>query len=177
MKLLNYSSNNFNSISYDDKNNSLLILSCCLESKNIELIHNTLQPEIFDLIKKINDKDQKYAYTVSWILGKISETIPSVFSKDKFYALIPLLINIINNKSDNNQIKYNNAIRINVCIVFGNLIKFYGDENSKNNNTCFKKYYKLFINNFIESLFGRKYYFRLIILSIKNYYECYSIFF
>ena len=151
MKLLNYSSNNFNSISYDDKNNSLLILSCCLESKNIELIHNTLQPEIFDLINKINDKDQKYAYTVSWILGKISETIPSVFSKDKFYELIPLLINIINNKSDNNQIKYNNVTRINICIVFGNLIKFYGDENSKNNNTCFKTYYKLFINNFIES--------------------------
>ena len=151
MKLLNNSSNNFNSISYDDKINSLLILSCCLESKNVDLIHNTLQPEIFNLINKINDKDQNYSYTVSWILGKISETVPSVFSQNNFNELISILINIINNKSDNDLIKYNNAIRINICIVFGNLIQFFGDDNSKNSITSFKSYYKLFINNFIES--------------------------
>lgn len=151
MTLLNYSSANFNSISYDDKINSLLILSCCLESKNIEMIHNTLQPEILNLLKKINDNNQNYSYTVSWILGKISETVPSIFTRDKFYELIPFLINIINNKSENAQNKYSNEIRINICIVFGNLIKFYGEEDAKKNNNCFKSYYNLFINNFIES--------------------------
>ena len=35
--LLNYSSKYFNSISYEEKINSLLILSCCLESKNMEI--------------------------------------------------------------------------------------------------------------------------------------------
>ena len=151
IKVLNYSSKNFNSILYEEKINSLLLLSCSLDSKNIKILHETLEPEIINLIQKINDKNKDYSYTVSWILGKISETIPSVFPRDKFYEIIPFFINIINNKSDNNYIKYSNEIRINICIVFGNLIKFYGDEEKKKNNNYFKPYYKLFINNFIES--------------------------
>ena len=119
--LLNYSSKYFNSISYEKKINSLLILSCCLESKNLKVIYDALQPEILNLIKKINDNNSTYSYTVSWILGKISETIPSIFDRDKFYEIIPTLINIINNKSDNIQFKFSNEIRINICIVFGNL--------------------------------------------------------
>ena len=150
MILLNYSSKNFNSISYEEKINSLLILSCCLESKNLKIINDTMQPEILNLLQKINDSNKIYAYTVSWILGKISETIPSIFQRDKFYELIPFLINIINNKSINDKNKYSNEIRINICIVFGNLIKFYGDEDTKKNENYFKEYYKLFINNFIE---------------------------
>ena len=35
--LLNYSSKYFNPISYEEKINSLLILSCCLESKNLKI--------------------------------------------------------------------------------------------------------------------------------------------
>lgn len=149
--LLYYCSKNFNSISKIDKINSLLILSCCLESKNIKGLNDYLQPEFLNLVKKINDNDQNYAYIISWILGKISETVPSVFTKDTFIELIPLLINVINNKSDNNSIKYSNEIRINICIVLGNLIKFYGDEDPKKNTNSFKSYYKLFINNFITS--------------------------
>ena len=149
--LLNYSSKYFNSISYEEKINSLLILSCCLETKNLKIIYDALQPEILNLIKKINDNNSIYSYTVSWILGKISETIPSIFERDKFYEIIPTLINIINNKSDNIQFKFSNEIRINVCIVFGNLIKFYGGEDIRKNDNFFKNYYKLFINTFIES--------------------------
>ena len=144
--LLNYSSKKFNSISEEEKINSLLILSCCLESKSLKILHDNLEPEILNLIEKINDKSKNYSYTVSWILGKISETIPSVFTKDKFNDLIPKLINIINDKN-----KYFNEIRINISIVLGNLIKFYGDEEPRKANTYFKSYYKLFINNFIES--------------------------
>ena len=114
-------------------------------------MNDYLQPEILNLVKAINDKDQTYAYTISWILGKISEIVPSVFAKDKFIELIPLLINIINNKSDNDSIKYSNEIRINICIVLGNLIKFYGNEEANKNSNNFKSYYKLFINNFINS--------------------------
>ena len=71
INLLNYTSKNFNSISYDDRINSLLILSCCLELKNIALVNENLQPEILNLIQKINDKNKQYIYTVSWILEKI----------------------------------------------------------------------------------------------------------
>ena len=149
--LLNYSSKYFNSISYEKKINSLLILSCCLESKNLKVIYDALQPEILNLIKKINDNNINYSYTVSWILGKISETIPSIFDRDKFYEIIPTLINIINNKSDNIQFKFSNEIRINICIVFGNLIRFYGGEDIWKKDHFFKNYYKLFINTFIES--------------------------
>ena len=149
--LLNYSSKYFNSISYEKKINSLLILSCCLESKNLKVIYDALQPEILNLIKKINDNNSTYSYTVSWILGKISETIPSIFDRDKFYEIIPTLINIINNKSDNIQFKFSNEIRINICIVFGNLIRFYGGEDIWKKDHFFKNYYKLFINTFIES--------------------------
>ena len=149
--LLNYSSKYFNSISYEKKINSLLILSCCLESKNLKVIYDALQPEILNLIKKINDSNSIYSYTVSWILGKISETIPSIFDRDKFYEIIPTLINIINNKSDNIQFKFSNEIRINICIVFGNLIRFYGGEDIWKKDHFFKNYYKLFINTFIES--------------------------
>ena len=115
--LLNYSSKKFNSISEQEKINSLLILSCCLESKSLKMLHDNLEPEILNLIEKINDKNKNYSYTISWILGKISETIPSVFTKDKFNDLIPKLINIINDKN-----KYFNEIRINISIVLGNLI-------------------------------------------------------
>ena len=149
--LLNYTSKNFNSMLYDEKINSLLILSCCLETKNIEIINETIQPEILNLIQKINDKNNNYAYTISWVLGKISETIPSIFGKNKLNEIIPILINIINNKADINKNKYSNGIRINICIVLGNLIKFYGDGDNKKYSNYFKPYYKLFINNFIES--------------------------
>ena len=144
--LLNYSGKKYNSISENEKINSLLILSCCLESKNLKLLNENIEPEIFNLIKKIDDKNKNYSYTITWILGKISETIPSVFTKDKFNDLIPILINIINDK-----IKYSFEIRINICIVLGNLIKFYGDEDPKKASNYFQSYYKLFINNFIES--------------------------
>ena len=149
--LLSYSSKYFNSVSSTEKINSLVILSCCLESRNIKILNDNIQPAILDIIEKLSNKNKNYSYALSWILGKISETIPSVFTKDNFYKLIPTLINIINNKSDNDTIKYSNEIRINICIVFGNLIKFYGDEETKNYNNVFNSYYKLFINNFIES--------------------------
>ena len=84
-------------------------------------------------------------------MGKISETIPSIFERYKFYEIIQILINIINNKSENIQFKFRNEIRINICIVFGNLIKFYGEKDIRNNDNFFKNYYKLLINTFIES--------------------------
>jgi hypothetical protein len=57
--LLNYSSKKFNSISEQEKINSLLILSCCLESNCLKILHNNLEPEILNLIEKINDKNKK----------------------------------------------------------------------------------------------------------------------
>ena len=174
--LLNYSSKYFNSISYEKKINSLLILSCCLESKNLKVIYDALQPEILNLIKKINDNNSTYSYTVSWILGKISETIPSIFDRDKFYEIIPTLINIINNKSDNIQFKFSNEIRINICIVFGNLIRFYGGEDIWKKDHFFKNYYKLFINTFIESSCneeninsGLSFYFLRVIMNVIQF--------
>ena len=73
--------------------------------------------------------------------------------------LIPKFINIINNQLSNNNknnngiINYSNEVRINICIVLGNLIKFYGDENTEKIKNEFDMYYKFFINDFIEGSF------------------------
>ena len=147
-KLLNYFSLNFNSISISNKINSILILSCILESKNLRTINDSIQSDILTIIKKIDDENKIYSYVISWILGKISENLPSLFPKDDLKEIIPKFINIINNKGN-----YNNEVRINICIVFGNLIKFYGDENTSNSSNEFNIYYKYFINDFIEASF------------------------
>ena len=147
-KLLNYFSLNFNSISMSNKINSILILSCILESKNLRTINDSIQNDILTIIKKIDDENKIYSYVISWILGKISENLPSLFPKNDLKEIIPKFINIINNKGN-----YSNEVRINICIVFGNLIKFYGDENTNNSSNEFNIYYKYFINDFIEASF------------------------
>ena len=152
-KLLNYFSENFNSISLDKKINSILILSCILESKKLRIINDSIQSDILKIVNKIDDKNKIYSYVVSWILGKISENIPSIFAKAELPKLIPQFINIINNKFDENKNSYSNEVRINICIVFGNLIKFYGDENTNKLNNEFNMYYKFFIDDFIEASF------------------------
>jgi hypothetical protein len=152
-KLLNYFSENFNSISLDKKINSILILSCLLESKKLRIINYSIQSDILKIVNKIDDKNKIYSYVVSWILGKISENIPSIFAKNELPKLIPQFINIINNKFDENKNSYSNEVRINICIVLGNLIKFYGDENTNKLNNEFNMYYKFFIDDFIEASF------------------------
>ena len=147
-KLLDYFSLNFNSISFNNKINSILILSCILESKNMRTVNDSIQNEILNIIKKVDDENKIYSYIISWILGKISENLPSLFPKDDLKEIIPRFINIINNKGN-----YSNEVRINICIVFGNLIKFYGDENTNNSSNELNMYYKYFINDFIESSF------------------------
>ena len=147
-KLLDYFSLNFNSISLNNKINSILILSCILESKNMRTVNDSIQNEILNIIKKVDDENKIYSYIISWILGKISENLPSLFPKDDLKEIIPRFINIINNKGN-----YSNEVRINICIVFGNLIKFYGDENTNNSSNELNLYYKYFINDFIESSF------------------------
>ena len=147
-KLLDYFSLNFNSISLNNKINSILILSCILESKNMRTVNDSIQNEILNIIKKVDDENKIYSYIISWILGKISENLPSLFPKDDLKEIIPRFINIINNKGN-----YSNEVRINICIVFGNLIKFYGDENTNNSSNELNMYYKYFINDFIESSF------------------------
>ena len=158
-KLLNYFYSNFNSISLNKKINTILILSCVLEAKNLKELNNSLQIDIINIVRKIDDNNQIYSYLVSWVLGKISEILPILFAPDDLNKLIPKFINIINNQPSNNSknnngiINYSNEVRINICIVLGNLIKFYGDENTEKINNEFDMYYKFFINDFIEASF------------------------
>jgi hypothetical protein len=99
--------------------------------------------------------------------------------------IIPKIINIINNKiekdGNNNKngivaINYSNEVRINICIVLGNLIKFYGDENTNKLNNEFNIYYKYIINDFIEASFkeeniisGLSFYLLRIIMNVIQY--------
>ena len=181
-KLLNYFSSNFNSISYNKKINAILILSCILDSGDAEIIQDSLQNEILNIIQKIDDEDKIYSYLISWILGKISEVLPSLFERDELNKIIPKFINIINNKAekdDKNEIvtvNYTNEVRINICIVLGNLIKFYGDENTNKLNNEFNMYYKYIINDFIEASFkeeniisGLSFYLLRIIMNVIQY--------
>ena len=175
-KLFNFFSTHFNSISLDKKINAILILSCILDSVNFSLIQDSLENDIINIINKIDDKNEIYSYLISWILGKISENVPSLFERDELNKIIPKFINIINNKSENNDIKYSNKVRINICIVLGNLIKFYGDENTNKLNNEFNLYYKFFINDFIEASFmeeniisGLSFYLLRIIMNAIQY--------
>ena len=186
-KLLNYFSSNFNSISYNKKINAILILSCILDSKDAEIIQDSLQNEILNIIQKIDDEDKIYSYLISWILGKISEALPSLFERDELNKIIPKFINIINNKGEKDDqnkntkneivtINYTNEVRINICIVLGNLIKFYGDENTNKLNNEFNIYYKYIINDFIEASFkeeniisGLSFYLLRIIMNVIQY--------
>ena len=186
-KLLNYFSSNFNSISYNKKINAILILSCILDSKDAEIIQDSLQNEILNIIQKIDDEDKIYSYLISWILGKISEALPSLFERDELNKIIPKFINIINNKGEKDDknkntkneivtINYSNEVRINICIVLGNLIKFYGDENTNKLNNEFNMYYKYIINDFIEASFkeeniisGLSFYLLRVIMNVIQY--------
>ena len=99
-----------------------------------------MKPEIPNLLKLMNDKNINYTYILSWVFGKLSETVPSVFGQDQYYSIIPAFIDIING-----QFHYN--IQINICIVLGNLIKY------QMNTNIFNPFYKFIINDFIELSF------------------------
>ena len=146
-----------------------------------------MQNEILNIIQKIDDEDKIYSYLISWILGKISEALPSLFERDELNKIIPKFINIINNKGEKDDrnkntkneivtINYSNEVRINICIVLGNLIKFYGDENTNKLNNEFNMYYKYIINDFIEASFkeeniisGLSFYLLRVIMNVIQY--------
>ena len=182
LKLLNYFSKNFNSILLSKKINAILILSCILDSKDSIIIKDFLQDDIINIIQRIDDKDKIYSYIISWLLGKISELLPTLFPREDLEKIIPKFINVINNKTENNnqnQINspnYTNEVRINICIALGNLIKFYGDENTNKINNEFNIYYKYIINDFIEASFkeeniitGLSFYLLRIIMNVIQY--------
>lgn len=149
-KLLVYSSSNFNKLNKFSQFNSLLIISCCLESPHKDYLIEILSHEIKNIFAKLNDDDKFISYTTSWLLGKISEIVPNIFKREKFYEIIPLLINIINNVSDKKDFFYSIETRINITIVFGNLIKYYGDEETIRYQNPFKSYYSSFFYNFLQ---------------------------
>ena len=113
--------------------------------------------------------------------------MPSLFERDELNKIIPKFINIRNNKGEKDDknknikneivtINYSNEVRINICIVLGNLIKFYGDENTNKLNNEFNIYYKYIINDFIEASFkeeniisGLSFYLLRIIMNVIQY--------
>ena len=113
--------------------------------------------------------------------------MPSLFERDELNKIIPKFINIINNKGEKDDknkntkneivtINYSNEVRINICIVLGNLIKFYGDENTNKLNNEFNMYYKYIINDFIEASFkeeniisGLSFYLLRVIMNVIQY--------
>ena len=148
--LLSFSSKNFNISNKFSQFNSLLIISCCLESPHKDYLIEILKHEMKNIFDKINDDNKYISYTTSWLLGKMSEIIPNIFQRENFYSIIPFLINVINNVSDKNNYIYTDETRINITIVLGNLIKFYGDEETIKNQNPFKSYYHSFLDNFIQ---------------------------
>ena len=151
--LLSFSSKNFNKSNKFSQFNSLLIISCCLESPHKNYLIEILKNEMKNIFDKINDDNKYISYTTSWLLGKMSEIIPNIFQRENFYEIIPFLINIINNVSDKKNFIYTDETRINITIVLGNLIKFYGDEETIKNQNPFKSYYNSFLNNFLQESF------------------------
>jgi hypothetical protein len=124
-------------------------------------------------IKLTEENNKVIAHSIGWLLGKVSEVIPQIFKKETLYTLIPKLINSILNLDDN--VCYSIEIRINLAMVFGNVIKYYGDECTQKYNNIFSPYYKLFLNRFInESVIEENvkmnlsfYLIRIIIMAIQ----------
>ena len=144
--LLIFISSNFNSDNEISRYTSLIILSCCLETRHKNTLCNILLPDMKNIIEKIKDNNPIVSYTVSWVLGKISEMVPILFDRTSFIDIIPFFIEIISQSS----IEYSIETRINISIVFGNLIKYYGDEKTTERINPFNSYYKQFINRFLD---------------------------
>lgn len=143
--LLIYVSNTFYDLSPTKRYVSLLILSCCLESKHKEALSTLLLCNMANIWAKINiETNQVLSIALSWLLGKISELLPNVFERKSFNELIPTLINIITSE------ELNIIARINTAITFSNIIRFYGDENTSHNKNSFSTYYKLFVDKFTD---------------------------
>lgn len=172
--LLLYVTTHFNDSIELNRYISILVLSCCLESKHKEKIISILSLDINTLFIKLTEENNKViAHSIGWLLGKVSEVIPQIFKKETLYTLIPKLINSILNLDDN--VCYSIEIRINLAMVFGNVIKYYGDECTQKYNNIFSPYYKLFLNRFInESVIEENvkmnlsfYLIRIIIMAIQ----------
>ena len=143
-KLLIFVSSHFNDENETQRYVSMIVLSCCLETSHKNILETILKNEILNLIEKVNDTNQVLSYTMSWLLGKISEMVPTLYERSKFYLIIPTLVNMISNHG------LDAKTRINISIVLGNLISYYGDEKTVNKANSFISYYKLFINNFLD---------------------------
>ena len=147
--LLLYVTTHFNDSIELNRYISILVLSCCLESKHKEKIISILSLDINTLFIKLTEENNKViSNSIGWLLGKVSEVIPEIFKKETLYTLIPKLINGILNLED--HVCYSIEIRINLAMVFGNIIKYYGDEITQKYNNIFSPYYKLFLNRFIN---------------------------
>lgn len=143
-KLLIFVSSHFNDENETNRYVSMIVLSCCLETNHKNILETILKDEILNLIEKVNDTNKVLSYTMSWLLGKISEMVPILFERSKFYVMIPTIVNMISN----NELEP--KTRVNLSIVLGNLISYYGDEKTVNKANSFKSYYNLFLNNFLD---------------------------
>lgn len=139
-----YVSNNYYNVSTTKRYIALIILSCCLESNHKELLSSLLLSNMTNIWSKINESNPVISIALSWVLGKLTELLPNVFERKAFHELIPTLINTISSE------KINLVTRINTAVTFGNIIRFYGDENTSYNKNYFTPYYKIFVDKFID---------------------------
>jgi hypothetical protein len=164
-----FAENNFHSKDYLLRYSALLALCCCLDTTHKEKISNLLKCNFDEFFKTIADKSEIVAKTSSWLLCKISESFPYVIEKNMLCRYVPLFVKIVKEGReekffrDQNQdfveeeeeddflVTFSKEIRINVCQVLINLIKFYGDKDTKKNSNAFSTYSMDLLHNFLQT--------------------------
>jgi len=173
-KLLIFAETNFHSRDYLLRYSALIALCCCLDTTHKEKISNLLKCNFEEFFKTIADKSELVANTSSWLLCKISESFPYVIEKNMMCWYIPLFAQIIKEGKDEKffrderkfylddeqeeneggiqfEILFTKEIRINICHVLINLIKFYGDKETRKNSNALSPYCMDLLHNLLQT--------------------------
>lgn len=169
-KLLVYSENNFFAQDEIKRYSSLIALSCCLETPHKDKISTLLKYNFKNFIKTLADKSNLVAETSSWLLCKITEYCPYIIEKSMLCEYLPLFMKIIKeskyeidskSKIENleegclkSEVIFSSQVRINLCTVLLNLIKFYGDKNLNKNSSALSPYYLKILDCLVYTSFN-----------------------
>jgi hypothetical protein len=168
-KLLVYSEDNFFAQDEVRRYSSLIALSCCLETPHKDKISTLLSYNFKNFIKTLGDKSSLVAVTSSWLLCKITEYYAYIIEKSMLSEYLPLFMKIIKEGTDDGYFKgeyeyleedlksdiiFSSQVRINLCTVLLNLIKYYGDKNLNKNSTALSPYYLKILDCLVYTSFN-----------------------
>ena len=118
----------------NDKCKCWYLVSGCLSSFNNNEIKTLISNNLNRIYKDIDSNENiKLQKSATFLLTKISKTLPKLIDSNKFNEIIPLLLNTF--------IKPNPIVCQNICIILQNIIKFNGDLNTNKSSNILSNYF------------------------------------